>query len=345
MTENAILTERVISLPDEYTQRPACLDDVEAVLALLNATAIEQTGEAEWDLNQLRNDWKSPNFDLANDTLLILAPDGALAGYADVWDQEPHVRIYSIGRVHPDYRGQGIGTALTHWLDWRSAQAIAKAPGGARVSLLQFMPASDSLAQDHIQGHGYRLVRYFNDMIIEMDAPPPKPTLPENLAIRTLRPGQEEQAVLLAIRDAFKDHWGHVESPLEKDLVEWMHWIENDPDHDPSLWFLATENGDISGISICKPKSPSDPEMGYVDILGVRRPWRRQGVALALLHHSFSEFYRRGVRKVGLGVDAENLTGATRLYRKAGMRVKRRYANYEKELRPGQDLSTQTVQS
>jgi len=76
----------------------------------------------------------------------------------------------------------------------------------------------------------------------------------------------------------------------------------------------------------------------------VRRPWRRKGLGLALLLHSFGEFYRRGRRRVGLGVDAQSLTGATRLYEKAGMRVARVYNTYEKELRPGVDLSTQSVQ-
>jgi len=43
---------------------------------------------------------------------------------------------------------------------------------------------------------------------------------------------------------------------------------------------------------------------------------------------------------VGLGVDAQSLTGATRLYEKAGIRVERQYDVYEKELRPGKDLSS-----
>jgi ribosomal protein S18 acetylase RimI-like enzyme len=338
-------TAPALRLPEGYISRPAELADVEAVHTLLNATAIEQTGEAEWDLDELRNDWKSPHFDLAKDTLLVLAAGGELAGYADVWDQEPHVRIFCIGRVHPDFRGQGIGTALTHWLDWRGAQAVLKAPAGARVVLLQFMPASDTVAQEHIGQHGYRLVRYFHDMIIEMDATPPAPSLPEGIIIRTFQREKEERSVLLTIRDAFKDHWGYVESPLEKALEEWTHWLDNDPDHDPSLWFLATCNGDIAGVSLCRPKTAADPDKGWVDTLCVRRPWRRQGIALALLHHTFTEFYRRGVRKVGLGVDAESLTGATRLYNKAGMHVKRRHANYEKELRPGKELCTQSVQS
>jgi mycothiol synthase len=43
-------------------------------------------------------------------------------------------------------------------------------------------------------------------------------------------------------------------------------------------------------------------------------------------------------------VDASSLTGATRLYEKAGMRVLRQFDNYEKELRPGRDVSTQAVE-
>jgi ribosomal protein S18 acetylase RimI-like enzyme len=83
--------------------------------------------------------------------------------------------------------------------------------------------------------------------------------------------------------------------------------------------------------------------MGYVMSLGVRRSWRRKGVALALLHHTFGEFRSRGKTKVALDVDAHSLTGATRLYEKAGMHMQRQSVVYEKELRPGIDLSTQSL--
>ena len=82
---------------------------------------------------------------------------------------------------------------------------------------------------------------------------------------------------------------------------------------------------------------------GWVDTLGVRRPWRRKGLGMALLQHSFGEFYRRGKYKVGLDVDSQNLTGATRLYERAGMHVARTYISYEKELRAGIELSTQAI--
>ena len=75
----------------------------------------------------------------------------------------------------------------------------------------------------------------------------------------------------------------------------------------------------------------------------MRRPWRKRGIGLALLRHSFNEFYRRGKRKVGLGVDAQNLTGALRLYEGAGMHIHRAFDNYEKEVRAGTEVSVQSL--
>ncbi len=86
--------------------------------------------------------------------------------------------------------------------------------------------------------------------------------------------------------------------------------------------------------------------MGWVGSLSVRRPWRRRGLGLALLLHSFHALQERGKARVGLGVDAQNLTGATRLYEKAGMHSdpRRQWSVYEKELRPGIELSVQTME-
>src|SRR5258708_31781676 len=96
----------------------------------------------------------------------------------------------------------------------------------------------------------------------------------------------------------------------------------------------------MAGISLCTYQLDS----GWVDTLAVWRPWRRKGLGMALLQHSFSEFYRRGTHKVGLGVDSQNLTGATRLYKQAGMHVARENIAYEKELRAGVELSTQAIE-
>ena len=67
-------------------------------------------------------------------------------------------------------------------------------------------------------------------------------------------------------------------------------------------------------------------------ILGVLKPWRNRGIGRALLLHAFAEFRRRGLAKGSLGVDAENISGAVRLYESAGMRVTHRFDIYEKVL-------------
>lgn len=99
----------------------------------------------------------------------------------------------------------------------------------------------------------------------------------------------------------------------------------------PDLWFLAHENGEPAGIAICHPHR-TRAELGWIRILGVRRPWRRRGLGRALLLHAFAEFRSRGLATAGLGVDAESLTGANRLYEDVGMRVASRFDIYEKAL-------------
>ena len=97
----------------------------------------------------------------------------------------------------------------------------------------------------------------------------------------------------------------------------------------------------MAGVSMCRMVASGDPESGWVDTLAVRKEYRKHGVGLALLLNSFGEIYKRGQCKVQLGVDAGNLTGALRLYQRAGMHLLRQFDIYEKVLRGGRDLSTQ----
>jgi len=104
------------------------------------------------------------------------------------------------------------------------------------------------------------------------------------------------------------------------------------PDFEPALWFLAVEGGEIAGVSLCRLPYPGRPSVGWVRTLGVRPPWRRRGLGLALLVRSFRELRGRGARTAGLGVWADNLTGAVRLYERAGMWVEERRDTYERRL-------------
>lgn len=332
------------ALAEHYTMRPTTMDDLDTAVALFNTCSIEEIGRPFVERYYIENEWTSPDLNLETDTRVVIAPDGALVGYIEVWDRAPHVHPWVWARVHPDHRGRGIGTTLEQWAEQRARQAIPKAPEGARVSMLQGTLSTHQPAQALLQQQGYQAIRHALRMVIEMDEPPPEPVLPEGITIRPFVRGREERAVVDTTRKAFRDHWGHVERSFEEEYTHWMHMIENDPDHDPALWFVAMEGEDMVGVSLCRPKVVEDADMGFVDTLGVRRPWRRRGIALALLQHSFGELYRRGKRRVGLGVDAQSLTGATRLYEKAGMHVQRRHITWEKELRPGEELAREHLE-
>ena len=145
--------------------------------------------------------------------------------------------------------------------------------------------------------------------------------------------GDDDYAAVAAIRDAFQDHWGHVDTPFEEDLEEWKQWIHEDEDFDTDLWFLAMDGDEIAGFCQCYPIVGEDPRVGLVDELGVRRQWRGRGIATALLQHAFGAFFERDKPIVELGVDSQSPTGATRLYEKAGMSVTWTNNVYEIELR------------
>jgi GNAT superfamily N-acetyltransferase len=167
-------------------------------------------------------------------------------------------------------------------------------------------------------------------MAIELDSPPPEPRWPEGIAVRTFDRAADEDIVFDVQNETFADMWEYTPPPRE----DWQGWMF-DSQHDPTLWFVVTEGEEAAAIALCRPHETGDPDMGWVSVLGVRRPWRRRGLGLALLRHVFGEFHRRGRKRVGLGVDGSSPTGATQLYERAGMSVDRRWDVYEKESRAG----------
>jgi ribosomal protein S18 acetylase RimI-like enzyme len=92
---------------------------------------------------------------------------------------------------------------------------------------------------------------------------------------------------------------------------------------------IAWDGDEVAGFS----QNRFRKGIGWIGTIAVRRPWRGKGLGIALMRHTFGEFYKRGTTTIGLGVDSANLTGATRLYQRAGMDVAGEFAMYEKELR------------
>jgi mycothiol synthase len=339
----ATLIERTNILPAGLTARRMTLDDAEAVVALFNRYDQAILGVNGENLEDCISGWKTPGFNLAEDVLLVVDPQDQPVGYIEHWDvAEPHVRKHSYGVVDPAWNGQGIGSFLVDWLEERASATLEHAPEGTRVSLDQNLPAQAVAGLALLEQKGFTHVRTFYQMRIQMEQAP-EVVIPPGLVIRPMHYPEEFPAAIQAFRDSFQDHWGFIADPWESMLARWRHFVENDPDFTPDLWFLALDGDQIAGITFNAPKTDEDPEMGWINTLGVCRPWRKHGLGLALLNYSFDAFWQRGTRKVGLGVDASSLTGATRLYERAGMRVTREYPLYEKELRAGINLATQTV--
>jgi mycothiol synthase len=326
-----------------FTLRPGTLEDLPEAVAMFNACSREASGRDEFELENYRNEWSDPGIDLAADTRIAQTPEGEIVGCIEVWNTPPYTRCWIWGRVHPLFRGQGIGTALMDWAEQRAQVALERAPEGTRIALEAGIISSHQPTTELFEQRGFVAVRHSFNMARDLDDQLPAPTWPAGITVRTMQPG-DELAVYRAENETFRDHWGHVETPEEQGYPLWRHRALEEPAHDPTLWFLAIDGDEIAGIALCDSFRIGEPDMGWVGTLGVRRPWRRRGLAAALLYHSFAELRRRGRTRVGLGVDADSLTGATRLYEKVGMRPIRDFVLFEKELRAGVDLATQTVE-
>lgn len=296
--------------------RPPRDEDVPAIIELMNAASLRAYGSADMTEAELRRWLNTPKVDPERD--IRLAEDGSrLVGYGDVdpIGSEP-VRNWCQIVVHPDADPGVVASPLVAWCEERAAEGVLRTWAPSVASDL-------AAAFDRL---GLQLIRHSYRMQIDLDRRPDPPLWPDGILVRTFNPGDAER-VYDAHQETFADSWEHVCEPYE----EWSHWLLNRDDFDPSLWFLAEDGEQLAAILLAIPRE-TDPGEGHVQILGVRRPWRRSGLGRALLIHAFREFHSRGFQRVGLGVDASSLTGANRLYESAGMRVVRQTDFYEKTL-------------
>ena len=340
-----IQEQLVASLLDGFTIRGATLDDVENALKLFNRWSQSVIYEDEiTDAIALRTEWLSPGFDMAEDIRLVFAPDGEMVGYVEVWTTaKPPVHPWIWARVDPRYEGLGIGTYLLNWGEARAKKASDEVRADLRVAPQVGTYQQADVAKKLFSDMGYQRIRSSYTMRINMDTPPAAPEWPAGITLRLYKPETDLVAVYRVVDESFRDHYGHVDIPFEEGLERFKHFMTGYEGFDPTLWFLAMEGDEIAGLCLCRDHAYDNPEVGYVNTLGVRRVWRKRGIGLALLRQAFGELYRRGKRMAGLGVDAENLTGALHLYEHAGMHVHHAFDRFEKETRPGKEISVQSL--
>ena len=297
-------------------------DEVPAIVELLNAHSRQVDGIDSATPEFIDTWFDSPGIDVARDIRVAVDRDGGLLGYVDVGDQaDEHLRFWIDLRPHPVDADRAVARRLVGAMEERACELAA--PGAVVRGIVS---SEDGPTRALYESLGYRYVRSSYRMRIELDRAPEPPRWPDGIGVRTMQAG-EERAVYEVEAESFADHWEWLQDPYE----EWQHWNLG-RGFDPDLWFLALSGSDIVGICLCREREWTNPELGWIATLGVTPPWRRRGIASALLRHSFGVLYGRGVDKVGLGVDAENVTGAVALYERAGMHVAFRSDTLDKPL-------------
>jgi mycothiol synthase len=300
-----------------YTFRHPGDDDIWRAFEVLREVALADEGEFDFTEEDMAIGWKMTP---SENAWLVEDERGSAVGFGAIRRRHP-TRLRTSTGVVPDHRGRGIGSRLLRLLEERGRELAADS--AEPVMLCVSVGHLNGDAAPLFERSGFEFARVFWKMGIGLEEPPAR-EVPEGIVLRPLDPGGERK-VFDASEEAFRDHWDHV----PHDYHEWRTWMIERDDFDPSVWLIAWDGDEIAAGAL----NSIEGEEGWVAVLFVRRPWRRRGLGLALLHASFREFRKRGLPRASLGVDAQNPTGATRLYERAGMHVVREERMYWKDVR------------
>lgn len=307
-----------MATPTFYIDHPS-LEEAQQVMELVALCDIEAIGEPDISLSDVLDLWQAVTIE--TDVFVARSATHSLIGYAFVEKTGAH-RLDSCVFVHPDHKGQGIGSALLSQVEQRALQIIEGLP--APQHLMNQLPFTNLTARELVEGHGYTFSRLYERMKIELTNPPPPVELPAGFDMKGFRLGVDEHTLFETYEETFKDSWGY----SAKDEASWLAQKTGDG-VDPSLWFLVWDGQQAAGFLMGR----LEEDGLFIDLLGVKRPYRKHGIGKALLQHAFHEAYLRNERTVILYVDSDSLTNANQLYRSVGMTPHSQTAVYGKLLK------------
>jgi mycothiol synthase len=326
--------ETTASLPDglvlRHLQPP---DDYPAMNAIANAiTRAEGTPFSTTD-EQFQQFYDNlSGCDPATD-VAIAEIDGRIVGYGRAARHEEldGTRIYEvIPFVDPAAAGRDIFRAVLEAMEAQARAIAAGDPPGAKFFETfggDLAPERDAL----LEAAGFVPVRYYFSMVRPSVDDLPDAPLPEGLEIREVQP-EHMPAIWAADQEAFQDHWGY--RPATD--ADYQLFLIDPVKNDTSLWRIAWDGDEIAGQVRSFIHAEENERMGrrrgYTEHISVRRPWRRRGLARALIAASFPLLRERGMTEAALAVDTENLSGALRVYEACGFRSVNRSADYRKPL-------------
>ncbi len=315
------------------TLRPVRLDeDLEPLVALINRCEAADRMDEGTSLVELRQEFSDPVLDVERDVRLIADDEGQPIGFAMLWSR-PHGETVDAGlwfKVDPEHRGADVETELLRWAAARAAELRRE---HAKPAWLRGHARSDDMAMVAIfERHGFEIARYFLRMERPLDEPIATPSLPPGFTLRTIEGSAEEAAWVEAYNQSFIDHWNHHDMTVEQR----SHWMA-DEDYRPDLDLVAiSPEGHIAAFAWCgihpRENERTGRNEGWIQLLGTRRGYRKLGLGRAMLLASLHVLKGAGVDAARLGVDAENPTGALRLYESTGFRTVQTMVNYRKIL-------------
>lgn len=308
-------------------------EDADRIAAIVQQCL--QAADVDWIVSAAdirRENEHRDNFRAQDDILLVESQEGPVAFAMAFWYREMHgdVILRQIVRVLPEWRGCGIEDALLEWAEEHLlSKSVGDVAGGLYMSSSAVSTEEDRIEQ--LEANGYQPARYFFEMIRPLDEPIPDRPIPAGLEVRPALPEHYRQ-IIAASDEAFQDHWGHV-SLTENMVQEWME----SPEFQPHLWQVAWDGDKVAGMVLNYIRQDENERFhrkrGYTEDISVRRPWRRRGLATALLARSLKLLKQRGMEEANLGVDTNNPSGALQLYERLGFRRIRTMTNYRKPVR------------
>ncbi len=267
--------------------------------------------------------------------MIVAEVGGEMVGYGrGRWFREPSGTFLHelTGHVAPAWRRRGIGRAILRWTEARQRQVASDQPEDVAHELLVETYDSTQGLAELLLDEGYARVRNWYVMTRPLAAEIAEVPLPEGLEVRTATPDHYRR-IWDADIEAFRDHWGFAEPPESA----YAEWLEDPVAMVPALWQIAWDGDEVAGQvrSFIDHRENADLGRlrGYTEYISVRRPWRRRGLARALIMRSLRILQAEGMTEAALGVDAQNVTGALHLYESCGFRPARSGGVYRKPLR------------
>jgi mycothiol synthase len=249
--------------------------------------------------------------------------DGEVVGYGRVaWaDRTSGERSFeTICHVAPEARGRGVGSALLAFQLERVEALSAEMPQAedGRAIVAGYVFARDERGRRLLERNGFAIVRRHAELVRPDLAAIPQIPLPDGLEIRPID-AHDEAAVRRAFdvdTEVFHDHWGDVDGSD----AAWQRFKAS-PEIQPELWQVAFDQatGEVAGQILNFVATGGDGStIGWTESIAVRRPYRRRGVARALLAASLERVRVAGATTAALDVDTANENHALALYESLG---------------------------